>query len=198
MSGMKAANWSGPMRATVSGVADAAREPLCQLPQQLVARVPAQRVGDGLEALHLRNDQGELALAACGRAKVYGEALVEERAVGKTRDHVVVGQVIELVRLFQVIEREGDVAGELEQQRHFLGVEESALGCSQHEAAGGSARADEGEGDDSLVALCQQIVAAGGQQWVRGDVVTDLRLLQVDRRGNQRALRALRSRRCRS
>src|SRR5204862_1540349 len=104
-----------------------AAKPCGELLEQLVAGLPAERVVDGLETLDVQNDHRELAFIAACSAHGLRQALVEQIAVCKARERIVVSEVVQLFFLFDVIERKRDVAGKFLKQLHLVVVEEVQL-----------------------------------------------------------------------
>ncbi len=94
--------------------------------QQFVARRAAERIVDGLEPVHVHEPEGELVSGSARRVHETRQALAEERRVREPRKGIVVGKVVEPLALLDVLERESDVAGELEQQPHFVFVVKEA------------------------------------------------------------------------
>src|SRR5260221_9438610 len=121
---------------------------------QLVARVPAERVVDRLEPVDVHENQSEFALIGVCRAHVLHQALVKQGAVGQAGERIVVGEVVELFLILSVVERERDVARELQQQFHLVVVEEPALARIQCEDADCRAldqQRHDGQGIDSAL-----------------------------------------------
>jgi hypothetical protein len=78
--------------------------------------LPTQGVVERLEALEINEYQGDLAvLLACVRHLLL-QPPIEHRAIGQSGQGVVIGKIGQLVRLRQIIDREGDVVGEFLQQ----------------------------------------------------------------------------------
>ena len=102
----------------------AACQALGQLPEQRVACRAAQRVVHRPETLYVGKDQCDLVPGGARRMYVLVQALQEQGAIGKARKLIVVGKVVELVRLFDMIEGERDVPRQLVQQLHLLVIEE--------------------------------------------------------------------------
>ena len=117
-----------------------AAKPCGELLEQLVAGLPAERVVDGLETLDVQNDHRELAFITACSAHGLGQALVEQIAVRKARERIVVSEVVQLFFLFDVIERKRDVAGKFLKELHLLVVEEAQLPCVKPQDSHGFTR----------------------------------------------------------
>src|SRR5712691_5773742 len=113
---------SQPARTPAGGL-----ESVTDLPQQVVARLPAERIVDGLEPLHVNIEHSQSALRCARGEQLLADALEEQAAVRQTRKRVVIRQVVELFGLLDVVERKRDVAGKLPQQLHLLLVEKPDL-----------------------------------------------------------------------
>ena len=156
-----------------------ALDALGDLPEQLVARLPAEGVVDDLEPVDVHHGNGEPAFFALRRAHVLNEALVEQAAVGEAGERVVIGEVIELLRFRDMVERERDVAGELQQQLHLLVVEESDLPGVQGEHAYPFALDDKGQHDQGTDAALPALLLHLGARIVLY-IVCDHGLLVLD------------------
>src|ERR1041384_6034578 len=82
------------------------------LPQHLVAILPAEGVVDRLEAFDVQDPDGKLPVAS-GVADLLVEALHEQGPVGEAGELVVVGEMPDSLGFLQMIEGERDIAGEL-------------------------------------------------------------------------------------
>src|ERR1041385_7479855 len=89
------------------------------LPQHLVAILPAEGVVDRLEAFDVQDPDGELPVAS-GVADLLVEALHEQGAVGKAGEFVVVSKMPDSLGFLQMIEGERDVASKLLKEVHLL------------------------------------------------------------------------------
>ena len=97
--------------------------------------MPADGIVDGLETLHVGNDQRKPALPARRGTDILRQALIEEGAIGKTGERVVVGEIVESLGLLDVIQREGNIAAQVSQQTHLRRVEETTLVHDEHQAS---------------------------------------------------------------
>ena len=107
------------------GLIHGVRKAFGNLLEQRIARLPAEGIVDHPESLDVRRHDGELAFCDFRCMDVLGEPVVEQGAVGEPGELVVVGEVVEPLFLLDMVEREGDVAGQLEQQLHFLFVKKA-------------------------------------------------------------------------
>ncbi len=122
---------SHPRRAT--RVAQRLHQPADQRLQHLIADVAAEGIVDVLEAVDVEHDEREIVLAARGRFEIRAEPLQQQRAVRKTGERIVIGEIVEPLRLHDVIERERHVACELAQQLDLALVEEADFVVVQRE-----------------------------------------------------------------
>ena len=111
------------------GVPQCMRQPFGDLSQQRIATWPTEAFINVLEPLQVNNSQGELALIGGCPADMLRRALKKQAAVGKSGEFVIVGKVVEAFLLLQVIEREGDVTGQLRQQSRFTFIEGIRFGA---------------------------------------------------------------------
>jgi hypothetical protein len=88
------ANSSPPRRGDRVGGAHAGDEAIGHALQQLVARVVAERVVDGLEAVEVDEHEGEAAVHARGIHHRLLEAVVQQDAVGQPRERIARGEVL--------------------------------------------------------------------------------------------------------
>jgi hypothetical protein len=97
------------------GSADARQEPLRNGLQQLVTNGVAEGIVDVFEAVEIREEYGEIFFLAAGQRNGLGDAVVEEQAIGKIGDHVVLRGVGHLrghgARRGDVIKERIDVPG---------------------------------------------------------------------------------------
>src|SRR5690242_7015146 len=98
---------------------------LGDLPEKLVARLAAERVVDGPEALDIDDGNRELAPRAPGRNQLLLQPLEKKRPIGEAGELVEVSEVVEFFGVRDVLEGERDVAGELQKQLHLFVVKES-------------------------------------------------------------------------
>ncbi len=140
------------------GAVCCALQALRQLREQFVARLPAERIIDRLEALDIDQNQRQLALRLLRGVQVLAHPLVEQVAIGQTGEHVVIGKVVEPGRLFDMVERERNVARQLGQQLHFLFVEEPRLGSDQRERSCRLSGHEQRQHDHGPEARCQHLV----------------------------------------
>ena len=99
------------------------RHPRRYLAQQRIAGLTTKRVIDGLEAFDIEDEQRAPAARMRGRGELLSEPLVEQRPVGELGEGVVVREVFSLLALVDMLERERDIAGDLEKQFHLLVIE---------------------------------------------------------------------------
>src|SRR6266700_5339233 len=111
------------------------QQPPGHLLEERVAYLSTERIVDGFEPLDVDDDERELLLLAARRAYVLRQPFEEQRAVGEAGKRIVVSQKSDLFFVFDMLEREGDIARELGQQLHFFAVEESKLARIQDKNA---------------------------------------------------------------
>ncbi len=95
--------------------------------EQLIAGLAAQSVVDGVKVLDVEEDDCKLPLLTRRCANVLVEALMEQIAIGHTREGVMKGKVVEFFRLGHMVQCESDVSGQLKQQPHLRFNEKSNL-----------------------------------------------------------------------
>ena len=161
-----------------------ALDALGDLFEQLVARLPAEGVVDDLEPVDVHHGNGEPALLALGRAHVLDEALVEQAAVGEAGERVVIGEVIELLRLRDVVERKRDVTGEFDEELHFLLIEETDLRRIQGQHADSLPRHQQRQHDQRMKAAHRGFLAQQDPRILR-HVLDDHRSSLSDRASRQ-------------
>src|SRR5439155_4420407 len=87
---------------------------LGKLPEQLVACLAPVGIIDRLEPLDIDDRDGEPALRAAGSNHLLLQALQKQAAVGEAGERVVIGEILELLRLLDMPERKRYVARQLE------------------------------------------------------------------------------------
>ena len=89
-------------------------DPVRKLPEQLVAHLAPVGIIDRLESLNIDDGDSELALRAAGGNHLLLQPLQKQTAVGEAGERIVIGEILKLLCLLDMRERERHVGRELE------------------------------------------------------------------------------------
>src|ERR1019366_8161211 len=109
------------------GVPRLTRQPLRDLPQEIVSCRLPEAVVDVLEPLQIEQEYGKLVPTADSAAYVLRPPIEKQSAIREAGQHIVVGEILEPPLLVDVIDRERDVAGQFGQQLQLLRVKDTSL-----------------------------------------------------------------------
>ncbi len=108
------------------------------------------------------------------------KALAKKRRVSEPGEWIVVGEVVEQLGFLDVLERERDIAGKLEQQPHFvLGVEKPGRVRVQSEHPGGLVRHQQRQNGKGAKTALERLFAERDPR-IHGHVLDDHRLAFFD------------------
>ena len=136
--------------------------------------MPAERVVDDAESIHVEDDQRHSASVAGRRGHLPAQPIEEKRPVRQAGQRVIVGKVVDLLLLRDECQRERNVACELLEEFQFsLVVERVFLARIQNEDAGDLVFAIQRQADDRFAAALDGARADPIQGTRLRDVVVD-------------------------
>ena len=87
-----------------------------------------------------------------GAAQILRDTFEKQAPIGQPRQRVVIGQIVQSLVFFDVIDAERDITGQLGQEHQFILLKELPLAGVQREHADGPARHDQRQHDHGVQA----------------------------------------------
>ncbi len=175
---------SGHARGFVAGT-DGSRETLRELFQYQVACGSAEGIVDVAQALRGHHDERQPAMAPLGQDQMLRQAVEEQGTVSETRQGIVVGEVIQPIRFFDVVERKRDVVRQFLQQPNLILIEEVRFLRNHGKATRRYVVNHQRQHDQAVVAALHHLIAKQDRPTLRREIVAVLQFARPQGDGGQ-------------